>query len=385
MACAKCPLPRMIFASEAGVEFLQRRFGTGCSFRVPMIEQDVTAKTGGHRTVAKNRSGSTHELRRHTVTSTILSIRTIDQAVEALYELNVGVIGSGPDRHERPHKPVLLLAVLDLIASDQASAERVPWSRELRERFAAYFEIVQKNDDQNTPETPFYHLKGDRFWEPVEVVGASESPLANTPTVAQATAGNVFARVTGGLEVFLRFPETRASLRDALISRYFPTARTRLTSLSLELPTGTPAAAATSRCQEEEAGESLPGRDPAFRRIVLEAYDFQCAACGLRIKLPDADLTFVDGAHLIPFTESRNDHPTNGLALCKNHHWAMDRFLLVPTTDGIWKASPRLEPRRSPGEQDLVLLNGQPLLPPHDDAFRPNPLGLAWRAERIYA
>ncbi len=24
--------------------------------------------------------------------------------------------------------------------------------------------------------------------------------------------------------------------------------------------------------------------------------------------------------HLIPFSESRNNHPTNGLALCKNHH-----------------------------------------------------------------
>jgi len=31
--------------------------------------------------------------------------------------------------------------------------------------------------------------------------------------------------------------------------------------------------------------------------------------------------------HLIPFSESRNDHPTNGLALCKNHHWAMDRVM----------------------------------------------------------
>ncbi len=32
---------------------------------------------------------------------------TFEQAVEALYNLNVGVIGTGADRHERPHKPGL--------------------------------------------------------------------------------------------------------------------------------------------------------------------------------------------------------------------------------------------------------------------------------------
>ena len=34
--------------------------------------------------------------------------------------------------------------------------------------------------------------------------------------------------------------------------------------------------------------------------------------------------------HLIPFSESRNDHPTNGLALCKNHHGTMERNLIAP-------------------------------------------------------
>ena len=35
----------------------------------------------------------------------------------------------------------------------------------------------------------------------------------------------------------------------------------------------------------------------------------------------DSSLVIVDAAHLIPWSESQNDHPTNGLALCKNHHW----------------------------------------------------------------
>jgi putative restriction endonuclease len=314
----------------------------------------------------------------------MLKIQTVNEAVEALYALNVGVVGTGSNRHERPHKPVLLLAMLDLIATAHATADRVPWSQELRSRFATYFEVVRRADDQITPENPFFYLKGDEFWQPIETQDRSERALANTPTVSQARAGNVFARVKGGLETFLRRSDQRATLRDALVSRYFPNARARLTKLFAEHATKPTELYGSSRCSEDEGKFRPLGRDPAFRRIVLIAYDFQCAACGLRIKLPDADLTFVDGAHLIPFGESGNDHPTNGLALCKNHHWAMDRFLIVPTPERIWKASGRLDARRSPGEQALVALDGQPLLPPHDDAFQPNRDSLAWRAERLY-
>jgi putative restriction endonuclease len=32
----------------------------------------------------------------------------------------------------------------------------------------------------------------------------------------------------------------------------------------------------------------------------------------------------LDGAHIQPFAEFRGDRFVNGLALCKNHHWAFD-------------------------------------------------------------
>ena len=63
----------------------------------------------------------------------------ISQAIEALYGLHVGVM-PGQERHERPHKPLLLLAALDLIASGQATPDRIPWWPELRSHFRLYFE-----------------------------------------------------------------------------------------------------------------------------------------------------------------------------------------------------------------------------------------------------
>lgn len=303
-----------------------------------------------------------------------------NEAVERLYGLNVGTVGSGAMRHERPHKPILILAVLDAIATGLATPRRIMWSNALRGRFKTYFECVQERDDRCTPENPFLHLKGDGFWQPMEVVDQRERPLERTPTARDAAASNVFARLTDGFDRIVMDAGARALLRNAIVSRYFPTHRAAIEALY----TDTPSPKRDSEVGAIQEEPPLPfGRNPAFRRKILEVYDSQCAACGLRIKLPETDVTFVDGAHLIPFTVSRNDHPTNGIALCKNHHWAMDRFLIVPTPDGVWSVSSRLDARRSSGEKALCALNRRPVLPPHDEAFRPRKQNLLWRTERL--
>ncbi|MFW6218222.1 MAG: HNH endonuclease [Verrucomicrobiota bacterium] len=100
-------------------------------------------------------------------------------------------------------------------------------------------------------------------------------------------------------------------------------------------------------------------------------------------KLRCAAPPFIDAAHLLPWDRYRNDHPTNGLALCKNHHWAMDRNVIAPAPDHRWRVSKVIDPRRSNGEKELSELAGQALLLPKDPAFYPNEAGLEWRTERL--
>jgi putative restriction endonuclease len=302
--------------------------------------------------------------------------------IAKLYDLNVGVVGQGSERHERPHKPVLLLAAMDLIAQGKDKPEHIRWSQELRGTFKQYFEQVRGRDDSDTPENPFLYLRGDGIWQPYCKGNGAAAALDHTPTVSEAKDDQVYAAMDGGLEFVASVPTSRAQIRDALISRYFPQARGQLKELFQKADPLAYAGIIPSSSELDT--QALVGRNSAFRRKVLEVYDWQCAACGLRIKLPDSQLTFVDGAHLVPFSVSRNDHPTNGIALCKNHHWAMDRFLIVPTVGCRWKVSPYLDHRRSLGEQQLCALNGQPVLPPHDDAYRPSEEALSWRMERIF-
>lgn len=59
-----------------------------------------------------------------------------------------------------------------------------------------------------------------------------------------------------------------------------------------------------------------------FRRRVLSAYRYQCAVCGIQLKL-------VDAAHIIPVaSDLSTDETINGIALCKLHHSAYDRNLI---------------------------------------------------------
>ncbi len=59
-------------------------------------------------------------------------------------------------------------------------------------------------------------------------------------------------------------------------------------------------------------------RRASFAKNVIQAYGRRCAMCGLNLGL-------VTGAHILPVSApGSSDHPTNGLALCDNHHRAFD-------------------------------------------------------------
>ena len=97
----------------------------------------------------------------------------------------------------------------------------------------------------------------------------------------------------------------------------------------------------------------------------------------------------MEAAHIIPFDVSRNDKPDNGLALCPNHHWAMDRFLIAPCPDskqraGIWRVGRGLDTRIE-GQKDLIAFANQPVIPPNEKKFYPAVESLRWREKRLSA
>lgn len=65
-------------------------------------------------------------------------------------------------------------------------------------------------------------------------------------------------------------------------------------------------------------------RNRAFRQSIIEAYDFKCAVCGMKMYSPNNLQWEVEAAHIVPHSSDGKDDILNGLALCRSHHWAFD-------------------------------------------------------------
>lgn len=291
---------------------------------------------------------------------------TTEDAIALIYDLK----RDRSSGHEKPHKPILLLAVMDLIERGIINNNRIVPSQELRETFTAYFKVVLQGNDHNSPENPFYYLCSEGFW----------SLYPKRPSAALSWSGLqrevAYASIHPELYMLMCEPIPREHLRKAIYSRYFAAHRDALHRVCME------------QTQHEDlttlavAEDPLPGRDKAFRKLIIGIYDYRCAACGLRLHIDN--IVLVEAAHLIPWSESQNDNPRNGMALCRNHHYAMDRYLIAPTPDRTWKVSKRLDDRRD-GEADLVALNNRSILLPKLEQYRPSPESLEWRADRLLA
>jgi len=293
----------------------------------------------------------------------------IDRAIEQVLSLQPGVVGTGSDRHERPHKPLLVLSAIDLLDAGEATPDRIPWSKTLWDRFALHFENVRSHDDQCNPDLPFYHLKTDGFWQALSDSPEQAEQSLEAPPLKR-DGGTVSGRFSPEVAEVLSDPFQRAQLRAAVISRFFPG--------KFDAPDAANEEDELARVAETTL-ESGYTRSNSFRKKVVTEYDHQCAACGLRIKLPETSGNFVEAAHLIPFSQSHSDHPTNGIALCQNHHWAMDRHLIAPGPDHLWHTSAILDPRRSNGEAALQELRGLKILLPAEEAYHPSVVALEWR------
>jgi putative restriction endonuclease len=284
--------------------------------------------------------------------------------------------------HERPHKPVLLLSILELLDRGVIRENSVPLNDELVATFKRYFEAVRERDDKPTIENPFYFLSGDKFWRIIPKGGSEalycEGYASGAPSVAQLRRQKVAGQFDEGLWALMSDGVARHQLREALIARYFPERRDALAALLLKNPIAE---------KPNVLNEEPPGRDAAFRRTILEVYDYRCAACGIRVLL-DHVMSLVEAAHLIPFGESRNDKPTNGMALCPNHHWAMDRHLIAPCPDrkrpaGIWRVNEERLDDRIEGQRELAVLAGKAVIPPSEEKFYPAEESLRWRERHL--
>ena len=223
-----------------------------------------------------------------------------------------------------PHKPLMLLTVIDLIESGDLPDGWVPYDVRLVSRFRDYWELVRERQ-RNQPDIPmpFHALGGDRdrIWQRFTADGQ--------PSKARATTR--LCLFDPDLFGCLQDAGFRRDARQTLVTLYFtPGEQVMLCArLGLPVPRTAEIAALREQAVEYKARQKI-GRDSRFKSDVLGGYYFTCALTGYRLDTESTSI--VQAAHIHQHARSGNDDPANGLALTPDAHWMFDQ--------GLWTAVP---------------------------------------------
>jgi hypothetical protein len=132
-------------------------------------------------------------------------------------------------------------------------------------------------------------------------------------------------------------------------------------------------------------------RTRGFRQAIVQAYNYSCCICGLKIASPDSLSWEVEAAHIVPHRFHGKDDIWNGIALCRFHHWSFDvgwftlrHDFTIEVNDSIHKV---------PSDQGLMgnvdvlrqlLRQNQPIRLPERNAIFPHENSISWHRNNVF-
>ena len=310
----------------------------------------------------------------------------LDQYLRAFRSLNPNRVGG----RARPHKPCMRLAFLGLAEAGGLERNQIRFEPALLERYAKLFDAVRVDTDHANPNLPFFHLRSEGFWH-LRALPGRDAVVASMDSARSVSAirENIdYVSLDPELHALVLDRNSRAALRQELIVAWFGGPNEKLDQV-LQEERGSDHYERLLRQGSFEQAKSMqerppePARSAAFRRCVTENYDYRCAASGWRIVLPDSRV-MVEAAHLIPFAETYDDDPRNGIALVPSFHWALDANVIAPGPDYVWHVSKALDERVA-DNKPLLELSGKSLMLPKDRSLWPRADALEWRLRKLLA
>ena len=257
---------------------------------------------------------------------------------------------------------------------NELPVEIFPLTPELAFQFYSYWDIVAYRRKQRPDiRLPFHHLKTDGFWSALD---SSGDPSANSRDTRMAAMPSDFV-------AFANDPAARDTARRILIATYFrPHERLALyEAFGMPVPSDEEVKEDADFKAPSEALDT--GREAKFRVQIVSAYNYTCALTGYRLTTITAG-SIVDAAHIHRFSDSRNNSPTNGIALSKNAHWQFDQGLWTISDDYRVVVSVGTFAEDCPSGRSLTECHGDALRLPADKSLWPDLRHLAWHRKKCF-
>ena len=325
-----------------------------------------------------------------------MSEKILDYYLYAFSNLN---LGGGKLKEKAPHKPILLLTVIQAYENKLLTTNQIAISPELIGLFKSNWSLFVRTSHTLGFALPFFHLKNEKgnWWELVANPGCEmwvqSGQLSSFSNLSAAVA---YAQIDPNLAQLLRDETTRNVLRRTLLNAYFPGQTivsttdpdADLDELKREMLEESPAQyraklkTLKKRLDPETYQIEVYARDTLFRREIVRLYDDTCCITGVRVSAPYA-FSMVDACHIVPFYKTFNNHPTNGIALCPNLHRAFDKGTISIDDDYRVMIS-RTFVENEYSMYSLKALAGEHIALPKDERYLPDSEALAWHRENTF-
>lgn len=132
-----------------------------------------------------------------------------------------------------PHKPILLLSVIELFQRNLIQQNRIELSQQLNQTFLKNWSYLGSARHYPDISRPFFHMKSGKFWHLYANPGFEKVLTAKIKlkTLAEVKRAVSYAYLDEDLFDFLQEPSIRDSLLAVLVGRWFPGRLDKITEI----------------------------------------------------------------------------------------------------------------------------------------------------------
>ncbi len=300
-----------------------------------------------------------------------------------------------------PHKPILLLSIIHEYEKSRILDNRIFITPELTHTFSQIWNKLVTTDHDKRFALPFYHLKGEKGnWWKIIPNPSCEIWIENAGSMRSFSNLNsaiAYVEIDQNLAQLFLKEDGRKALNEVLISTYFPNSKSKtidyqddkyIENLKNEILEESPVEykKLIQNLKKELDLETyqieIYSRDVAFRREILKLYNETCCISKQNV-VANFTISMVDACHIVPFAESFNNNPANGIALSPNLHRAFDRGLLsIDANYKVVLSKHFSENRESPFS--FQQFESVQILLPTSEKFLPSQEAFAWHRKNKF-
>jgi putative restriction endonuclease len=286
-----------------------------------------------------------------------------------------------------PHKPILLLSVIENVEAGLIECNKIHLTPELMETFKSNWSSLVTTNHLCRFALPFYHLRGDGFWH---LYAKGSQHKLKTPSITMLAQCFYYAYLDKRLFEILRNPTHCHLLKEVLLETYFPTTKycyTNNNKYGKQLDLLEQSILEESSVVYKEKFVHIDEEDQfrrgaMFQRTIPRIYDYVCSISRLRID-PKQGGQMIDACHIRQFSETRDDTISNGFSLSPTVHRAFDRGLIgIDDNYRIIISDALNENVENPF--NLSQLEGNRILLPKEKNYLPSLANFEWHREHIF-